>query len=90
MAERKFDHDEARRRHAAGESIRSIAADLAVSRSAVWKSLNPERKQEVAKGDAVCDDCGAPMNASSRRYSGSTRCRSCAAKATHRERKAKT
>lgn len=33
---RKFNHDEARRRHAAGESTSSIAQDLGVSRYAIY------------------------------------------------------
>lgn len=40
-APRVFDHDEARRRHEAGESAAKIARDVGVSATAVLRAVNP-------------------------------------------------
>jgi hypothetical protein len=85
--QRRFDWDEARRRRAAGESLRVIAEALGVTPAAVDRVTRPgerERQAEYArslKGTGVCDDCGGPMNKTSR-YHGSTRCKPCAARAS--------
>jgi len=83
---RKFDWDEARRRHAAGETIHRLAAEYGVTRLAVRRVVTPgylerenaHRKEWMARGR--CDDCGGPMNKLSRSH-GSTRCKPCSDRA---------
>ncbi len=80
---RKFDWDEARARHAAGQSIAALADEYAVTWNAVHKAITPGAyEQELAHKRKFaltgrCDDCGGPMNRLSR-YSGTTRCKPCA------------
>lgn len=85
MSSRKFSHADARKRHKRGHSIRRIAKDLGVGPTAVWKALHPEFEPDRPTLDAQCDDCGKPMNSTSRR-TGSKRCRSCGQKERHRVR----
>lgn len=81
---RKFDHDEALRRYAAGESGPMLARLYGVSVSAIYFQVSPKaqashaRAAEKIRASGRCDDCGGPMNGLSRRTSGSTRCRPCA------------
>ena len=83
--QRKFDWDEARARHAAGETPGRIAAELGVTEQAIRRVVIPGERERVAEygrahtvGAGACDDCGGPMNLASR-YNGSTRCRACSA-----------
>ena len=74
---RKFDYEEARRRHAAGESLASIAAWAGVSVTRIRHVVFPEEGERArARADAyrwACPDCGAPTT-----HKGS-RCKTCAA-----------
>lgn len=82
---RRFDWDEARRRHANGESLTSLAAEYGVTATAVWRVMDSER---LARGYArnaawiragQCPDCGGP--ATRHRKDAVCRCRACAIKA---------
>lgn len=62
---RRFDHDEARARYGAGESIRALANEYGVSTSAVRFALFPDEKlrnYEAVKRwqQGVCESCGGP------------------------------
>jgi hypothetical protein len=46
--ERKFDHDEARRRHAAGESIAALAREYNVSHTAIRRAVDPITRERMA------------------------------------------
>lgn len=90
---RKFDHDQARELHAGGVSLRQIARQVGVSRSAVQRVVNPIRRQQVDAAtkrtlEAICDDCGGRCShnwyAKDHRHDRVV-CRSCAAKRTRRE-----
>jgi hypothetical protein len=80
---RKFDHDKARARYAAGESVAAMAREFGVTDGAVWQVVSPRmieayrKRAEKNKTAGICDDCGGPMHLGSR-YRGSTRCRDCA------------
>lgn len=80
---RKFDHDAARARHAAGESYLTIARDLGVSDAAVRRVCDPAvraRMQEATdryQHSGVCRDCGKKGVSP---YYG--RCRECASLAS--------
>lgn len=75
---RKFDHEDARRRFAAGESARSLAAEFGVSGSRIYQVVNPEHGERTARSSAEwmrngrCERCGEPCS----RYF--RRCRTCA------------
>lgn len=82
---RKFDWEEARARHAAGETIVALAREYGVSNTAVRHALFPAERRANAERIAkiqrsgTCPDCGGP---SSFNYtSGSHRCRTCDARA---------
>lgn len=68
FAQRKFDHDEARRRYAAGETKAGIARDFGVTRTAVLRVVSPgyRAKQEVRLAEyyernrVPCEGCGTP------------------------------
>lgn len=60
---RKFDHDAARVRHAAGEKIADLASEYGVTTSAVYLIVTPgARERQVAAArryhTAVCERCG--------------------------------
>lgn len=48
LARRKFDHDDAQRRHAAGEKIAALAREYGVSWTAVARVVDPELRQKMA------------------------------------------
>lgn len=82
---RKFDWDEARRRHAAGESQAALAREYGVSAAAVHLAVNDEaraREREYRaqwQRSGVCPDCGT--QSTRRGGSGrSARCLRCAGK----------
>lgn len=78
---RKFDHDEARRRHAAGESYVSIARDLGVAPTAVARACDWRIRASMDAYNAMrqrvngnpsmyrgtCVDCGGRCNTRARR-----------------------
>lgn len=55
---RKFDHDEARARHEAGETMAAIAADYGVSYNAIWQVIRDWKSQPLAQKREFCVDCG--------------------------------
>lgn len=61
---RKFDWDEARDRRAAGESVRSLAAEYGVSRTAIRRAIDPATYAQMAETTSrfmrsgTCVDCG--------------------------------
>jgi hypothetical protein len=65
---RKFDYDEARRRHAAGETIMMLAREYGVSWTRVQQVVNPEagrRAEERSKARRFhCVDCGKSKTSS--------------------------
>jgi len=82
---RKFDHEEARRRHAAGETFKQIAETLGVSHGAISYAVTPgaagrmtARTSSWQKG-GICPECGGPC--SRNRSVSAHRCMACAAKA---------
>jgi len=79
---RKFDHEEARARYAAGESSAALAREYGVTTTAVWTVVAEKgakwRDSTRFKGAGRCERCGAPTNALSRYTSGSLLCKSCA------------
>jgi hypothetical protein len=81
---RKFDWDEARRRHAAGETLAEIARDLGVTPNAVRFAVNDrariraELRASAWQMLGACPDCGA--RASRNGTDGQHRCTACAAK----------
>jgi hypothetical protein len=44
---RKFDHDEARRRHKAGETAAALAREFGVSHTAVLRAVNPKIRKRL-------------------------------------------
>lgn len=78
---RKFDWDEARRRHAAGEPLKWIARDIGVSVAAVWRVVDERHRARMNArasafqviGTGTCVDCGGGCT----RYR--VRCPRCAA-----------
>lgn len=66
---RKFDHDEARERYAAGESSSALAREYGVTQTAVWTVVSAKgakwRDSERLKGAGRCRRCGDPTNAQS-------------------------
>jgi hypothetical protein len=63
---RKFDHDEARRRYKAGESMRAIADDMGVTHHAVWRVVH---QPDVTSTEPVyqpprfkCPTCQGPRS----------------------------
>lgn len=78
--ERKFDWDEARARHAAGESYKELAREFGVSTTAVQRvcddalraRMDAASRAWIAAGN--CPECGAPAT----RAGGQRRCRDCA------------
>lgn len=87
---RRFDYEEAQSRYDAGESLSALAAEYGVTYTAVWQVVTPAGRHLAKRsadnvrartvGQGICDDCGGPMSAASRRH-GSTRCMPCAARA---------
>jgi hypothetical protein len=62
--ERKFDHDEARRRHAAGEGVAALARDYGVSYTAVQEVVDSAFRERAAERSRIsqhttCERCGA-------------------------------
>ena len=62
--ERKFDHDEARRRRAEGKTYRELAAEFGVSETAVLRVCNPaaEAKMVISTRRSLmvpCEVCGS-------------------------------
>lgn len=76
--QRKFDHDEARVRHAAGESIRSLARNYGVSEAAVGRVVNPgtnARMRLISRANIMsgtCERCGVQGITKTSRW-----CRTC-------------
>lgn len=68
FAQRKFDHDEARRRYAAGESMGALASEFGVSRNAVFRVVNARyaesqkraREAYYERNRVPCEGCGKP------------------------------
>lgn len=63
--QRKFDHDEARCRWKAGESVTGLAREFGVSVKAIYRVVDPEvgrlmRERVTRKYAAVCENCGGP------------------------------
>jgi len=92
MSERihKFDWDEARRRHAGGETYAQLARVYGVSYQAVQYACDEKRREQVRRMSALrqrsgfCRDCGAPGCVPAALVDGVRRhgrCRSCATKA---------
>lgn len=87
---RKFDHDNARRRRAAGETVAALAAEYGVTQSAIRLALTPERnphRRVVQKAwqTTTCEDCGGPalkLAAGKAKHNtdGLTICRGCRSK----------
>ena len=65
-APRRFDHDEARRRYAAGETRRALAAEYGVTTGAVYLATDWHARARGAASASEwqklgrCPDCGAP------------------------------
>ncbi len=84
---RRFDWDDARRRYANGEKIGTIARSVGVSWTAVQRVVVPGRFEQMRDAQrqwqktGVCDNCGGPMNRSSRSSGRSLVCPTCAATA---------
>jgi hypothetical protein len=62
---RKFDHEEAASRHAAGESVASLAAAYGVTKNAIYRVISPGWKErELAYNKrwrtGSCEECGGP------------------------------
>ncbi len=70
---RAFDYEEARRRHAQGESISLLAREYGVSSARVRQVVNPDvAARAAARASAYrwpCMDCGAPTRTKGRRCS---------------------
>jgi hypothetical protein len=65
LYERRFDHDEARARHTAGEKILALAIEYGVSETAVSRALDPRRRERDNEATrrwrtGTCEDCGGP------------------------------
>ncbi len=62
---RRFDHEEATARYAAGETVKELAASYGVTPNAVYRAITPgykEREQATAKRwrTGLCERCGGP------------------------------
>lgn len=62
---RRFDHEEAARRHAAGESVKALADEYGVTYAAVHHAVTPgEKARQVEMSrrwrTGVCETCGGP------------------------------
>lgn len=83
--QRKFDHDEARRRYANGESVRRLAERYGVSTTRIYQIVNPAAGERAAEqssrwmANGTCRDCGG--RASRHSVNETHRCRACADKA---------
>lgn len=81
--QRKFDHEEAQRRYAAGELASALAREYGVTRHAVASVVSDRtkatrRRYEMhVKLAGVCERCSAPTNLAAQR-NGSRFCRDCA------------
>jgi hypothetical protein len=68
---RKFDYEEARRRHAAGETISALAREYGASQARVRQVVNPEAGRLADERAAAyrwpCVDCGKPKRSSRER-----------------------
>jgi hypothetical protein len=81
----KFDHDEARARHAAGEKIGTLAREYGVAWASVGRVVDPAFRAKFDGASyawiraGVCPDCGGPATrlGKSRQH----RCMECSAKA---------
>jgi hypothetical protein len=79
---RKFDREEARRRHAAGETLSALAREYGVTPVAVSRIITDERiardraREAEWKRQSVCPDCGGPATRVNLR--DSHRCKRCA------------
>lgn len=82
-APRRFDHDECRRRHAAGESTYALAARYGVSQPSIYLAVNAAYRARQAtrasawQRDGRCPDCGGQATRTGR---AQHRCQACAAK----------
>lgn len=80
---RTFDYDEARRRHAAGESYASLGREFGVSQQAVTRACDDGVRTRMDRASAEwirsgrCPDCGRP--ATRHGLQKQLRCRTCAA-----------
>jgi hypothetical protein len=88
---RRFDHDQAREMHAAGESYAAIARAMGVTHGAIRRICDPAfRERMEAHGrtyltSGTCSDCGGPRahnpaadrTRAERGQAPLTRCRSC-------------
>ena len=85
---RKFDHDEARRRHAAGETMAALAREYRCSANWMRAIIRPEVAAKLAATSAafmksgVCVDCGTQITMYNKRCHG---CNSAAAVTTVRD-----
>lgn len=83
---RRFDHDEAARRHAAGETIRALAAAYGVTFNAVYRAATPGAKErDLAalrqRSTVLCEGCGRPRSPNRIRYGdGRLLCHACRVK----------
>lgn len=65
---RKFDHDEAKKRYEAGESVAGMAREFGVHVSAVWQVVSPRivesqrRLHERLRAAGECERCGGWKN----------------------------
>ena len=62
---RRFDHEEAAQRYAAGERVADLAVEYGVGTSAVYRAVNPESKRRKVESGrrwrtGVCEVCGGP------------------------------
>lgn len=79
---RKFDWDEARRRHASGESKSALAREYGVSVQAVRLAVDPEEYERSRQRtvewhrQSSCPDCGKPTTRT--RKGEDRRCEACA------------
>lgn len=64
--QRKFDHEQARARHAAGETMAALAREYGVSPAAVRRAVDDkfrvasDARTSARLASGVCPDCGAP------------------------------
>lgn len=81
---RMFDHEQASRRHAAGETLVALAAEYGVSSTGVYLAINPVARARTSaysaawQKEGTCPDCGG--KATRHHLNDTHRCRSCAAK----------
>lgn len=84
MHMRKFDHDEARRRYKAGESLRQIATAFCVSPSAIYLAVDRRTRLRSVllvaerQQSGKCIDCGEPCSYNPYMPGRAGRCRKCA------------